>query len=206
VIPDKEDRDHQTLLIQYPSVATSNLGYIAPIIKIESGAKSALDPNEPRQVTPYLAADYTAGDALMIPGVTTINPERTFLDKILILHGQPIYFEKYGHFYGSGQVSRHYYDIHRLIAEPVGKKACADTALIEDCLQHARMFFNRKDTGLEEVGRGSFRLAPSDKMMDALRQDYRAMATMIFGVVPSFDAVLESVAAAEGRLNQIGPG
>jgi len=29
--------------------------------------------------------------------------------------------------------------IHRLIAEPVGKKACADAAFIEDCLQHARM-------------------------------------------------------------------
>ena len=202
VAPDDSDQAGQTLLLRYPSVASGDTGYIAPIIKIESGAKSALDPNEPRPITPYLAADYADVAALSIPGVTTINPERTFLDKILILHGQPIYFAKHGRFYGSGQISRHYYDIHRLIAEPIGKKACDDDALIEDCVRHARMFFNRKDTGLEEVGRGSFRLKPSKGMLQALRQDYAAMATMIFGAVPSFEEVLESVSIAETNLNQ----
>jgi hypothetical protein len=44
--------------------------------------------------------------------------------------------------------------------------------------------------------------APSDKkMLSLLRQDYNAMSTMIFGEVPNFDAVLESIARAEERLN-----
>lgn len=201
VAPDDDDVDHQTLLIRYPSVVTGDAGYVAPVIKIESGAKSALDPNESRQITPYLAADYPAGEALAIPGITTIDPARTFLDKILILHGQPIYFEKHKRFYGSGQISRHYYDVHRVIAGPVGKKASSDEALVVDCLRHARMFFYRKDTGLEDVARGSFRLKPSDAMLSALRRDYEDMATMIFGDVPSFDEVIESVMEAEALLN-----
>jgi hypothetical protein len=103
--------------------------------------------------------------------------------------------------YGIGQVSRHYYDVHCLVGDRVGKKACTDTSLIEDCVKHARMFFYRKDTGLEDVARGSFRLTPSERMLDRLRRDYAAMATMIFGDVPDFDTVLGSIAKAEAWLN-----
>jgi hypothetical protein len=202
VVPDANDPDKQSLLVRYPSVAQAG-GYIAPFVKIESGAKSALDPHEGRPITPYLAADVPNGEALTVANVTTIEPGRTFLDKILILHGQPIFFAKHGRFYGTGQVSRHYYDVHRLVGEAVGKRACTDAALIEDCIAHARMFFYRKDTGLEDVTRGSFRLKPSDGMLDVLRRDYDAMATMIFGEVPDFKMVLESVATAEAWLNGV---
>ena len=98
-------------------------------------------------------------------------------------------------------MSRHYYDVHRLMGAPVGGKASTDDALIEDCVRHARMFFYRNHTGLHEAKRGSFRLRPSDEMLDPLRRDYDAMATMIIGEVPTFAAVLESVVRAEERLN-----
>jgi hypothetical protein len=135
--------------------------------------------------------------------VTTIDPERTFLDKVLILHGMTFYFEANGVLRGDGRMSRHYYDIHRLLDADVGKKACTDDALVEDCLRHACMFFYRANTGLDVAKRGSFRLRPTEQMLDPLRRDYKAMATMIFGEVPVFDAVLESVAQAEKRLNAV---
>ena len=202
IIPDPDDDDKQSLLIYYPSIVETP-GYVEPFVKIESGAKSALDPHETRTIVPYLAGDVRDGDALNVPGVITIDPERTFLDKILILHGLPIFFGIHGRLYGNGQMSRHYYDVHRMMDGAVGKKACTDEALIESCVRHARMFFHRKDTGLEYVKRGSFQLKPSEAMLDTLRRDYAAMATMIFGEVPTFEAVLESVADAEERLNAI---
>jgi hypothetical protein len=63
------------------------------------------------------------------------------------------------------------------------------------------MFFYRPNTGLDTAKRGSFRLRPTEQMLDPLRRDYDAMAAMIFGEVPSFERVLESVARAEERLN-----
>jgi hypothetical protein len=45
------------------------------------------------------------------------------------------------------------------------------------------------------------RLTPSDRMLDLLRRDYDAMATMIFGDLPDFDTVLDSIAKAEAWLN-----
>lgn len=133
--------------------------------------------------------------------MTTIQPKRTFLDKILILHGLNFYFEAKGVLRGNGRMSRHYYDVHRLMKAPVGQQGCADNALIENCVRHAKMFFYRSNTGLDQAKRGSFRLQPIDKMVDPLRRDYDAMATMIFGPVPTFEAVLESVARAQELLN-----
>jgi len=199
---DDEDQDKQSLLIHYPS-AVEKSGYVPPSVKIESGAKSALDPNERKTVVPYLSADLRDPDTLAITGVTTIDPERTFLDKVLILHGLTFYYEAKGVLRGNGRMSRHYYDVHRMMGEPVGDKACTDNVLIEDCVRHAKMFFHRSNTGLNEAKRGSFRLRPSDEMLDSLRRDYVAMATMIFGEVPTFEAVLESVALAEERLNAV---
>jgi hypothetical protein len=200
VVLDENDPDRQSLLIHYPS-AVEKSAYVEPSIKIESGAKSALDPHEDRTITPYLSPDVPGGDALAVKAVTTIDPERTFLDKILILHGMTYFFEAKGTLRGNGRMSRHHYDVHQLMAAPIGKNACVDNALIEDCIRHARIFFYRGNTGLDVAKRGSFRLSPIKGMIEPLQSDYAAMATMIFGAVPKFDEVLESVREAEKQLN-----
>jgi hypothetical protein len=42
---------------------------------------------------------------------------------------------------------------------------------------------------------------PSPGMMDALRRDYERMADMIFGPVPDFASVIESITALEAGIN-----
>jgi hypothetical protein len=200
VVLDEEDKDRQSLLIHYPSVIEGS-DYVTPSVKIESGAKSALDPHSAKAITPYLGSDLPDTNALAVNGVMTIHPERTFLDRVLILHGMTFYFAEKGGLRGNGRMSRHYYDLHRLMAVPIGAEACADKSLIEDCVRHARMFFYRSNTGLDLAHCGSFRLSPTEAMRDALARDYDAMSTMIFGEVPNFQAVLESVASVEERLN-----
>lgn len=201
VVLDEDDPDRQSLRIYYPSTVERS-DYLPPFVKIESGAKSALDPHVEKTIVPYLAPDVGRSDALAVPGVTTIDPARTFLDKVLILHGMTFYFEATGELRGDGRMSRHYYDVHQLMAAAVGKKACADDTLIEDCVHHAQLFFYRANTGLDRAQRGSFRLVPTEAMIGPLRRDYAAMATMIFGEVPSFGAVLDSVKRAEEWLNK----
>ena len=69
--------------------------YVRPSVRIESGAKSALDPHVSATVTPYVAADLQSGD-LTVTGVTTIEPGRTLWDKVIILHGLRRWFERRG--------------------------------------------------------------------------------------------------------------
>jgi hypothetical protein len=196
---DDADVDGQSLLIHYPSV-TEKVDYIPTAIKIEGGAKSALDPNESKTINPYVAEDFARG-GLEVDDVTTILPERTFLDKVLIVHGMTFFFETKGELRGNGRMSRHYYDLHCIMNTPLGAQACKNDMLIEDCVRHARMFFFRSNTGLDKAERGSFRLSPLNPMLAALRDDYNAMSTMIFGEIPDFDAVLASVALAEELIN-----
>lgn len=200
---DDADPDGQTLLIWYPA-ATPRSDYVRAAIKIESGAKSALDPNSEVPIKPYVDDDLPALD-LTVPAVRTVAPERTFWDKVVILHGLQRWFDTRGELPGGGQrVSRHYYDLHQLVATSVGATAIAEATLGADCVAHARMFFNRPDFDLASAVLGSFALAPHDAMTEQLRGDYRNMQGMIFGDPPEFEAVLDSISSLETRLNESG--
>jgi hypothetical protein len=74
--------------------------------------------------------------------------------------------------------------------------------MAEDCVRHARMFFNRPDLDLATASPGSFALTPHGGMLDDLRRDYEAMSGMIFGPIPAVDTVVASIAELEHRLNQ----
>jgi hypothetical protein len=197
---DPQDPDGQTLLFDYPA-ATQPSEYVRSAVKIEAGAKSALDPNVGAMVTPYVAADLPQLD-LKVPDITTVTAERTFWDKVIILHGVRCWFERRGELrHGGHRVSRHYYDVFRLLQSSAGRDATANQPLALDCARHARMFFGSPDLDLDEVVAGRFILSPTVSMLDALRRDYEAMSGMIFGAVPPFEDVMAAIHQLEADLN-----
>jgi len=198
---DASDEHGQTLLIWYPEVEPRDAGYVRPVVRLELGAKSALDPSQSVTLRPYVAAELPNRD-LSVPDVLTIEPVRTFWDKIVILHGLKRWFERRGELRQGGErVSRHYYDLHCLKEAGMAASAAADQGLGADCVRHARMFFDRPDFDLASAVTGSFALTPTKDMADALERDYANMAGMIFGTPPAFSAVLASVAEIDGLLN-----
>ncbi len=152
---DPVDPDGQSLLLWYPSATAEGNAYIRRAIKIESGAKSALDPHAPVVVRPYIADDLPNFD-LAVGNVTS----------------------------------------------ETGRKATEDTEMAEDCVRHARMFFNRSDFDLASAAPGSFTLTPHDGMLADLGRDYEAMSGMVFGPIPTVDAVVAAIADLEHRLNR----
>jgi hypothetical protein len=199
---DQDDPDRQSLLLWYPTVTADGANYVRRAVKIEAGAKSALDPHSTRTVSPYVTADL-ADTALAVPNITTVDPGRTFWDKVVILHGLRRWWDRRGEVRGGGQrVSRHYYDVHRLLASDTGEGFVNDSGMATDCVQHARMFFNRPDFDLAAAAPGSYALVPHNEMLTNLEQDYNAMSQMIFGDVPAFGAIVDSIVNLEKRLNQ----
>jgi hypothetical protein len=199
---DPDDKDGQSLLFWYPSVTATTSDYIRSAVKIEAGAKSALDPHVCASVMPYVMQDLPSLD-LSVANVTTVQPERTFWDKVMILHGLRQWHDRRGVLrYGGQRVSRHYYDLHQLMQAPLAAAWQGDHAMAIDCAQHARLFFGSTDLGLETAIPGTLTLTPSTTMRDALAKDYAAMAGMIFGNVPSLDALLQSVQQLEQIVNR----
>ena len=201
VLVDPNDSDGQTLLFTYPSVVNADSDYILPSVKIEAGAKSALDPHKRVSILPYIAQDFPSSQ-MRVDNVLTIDAERTFWDKIIILHGLRRWHDQRGELRQQGQrVSRHYYDLFKLSLSREGEKALADSQLGEQCAQHAMAFFNNTDLDLKSALRGSYSIAPSIEMETLLRRDYQAMVGMGFGEVPQFSEVIAAINALEKAIN-----
>ncbi|WP_278647913.1 nucleotidyl transferase AbiEii/AbiGii toxin family protein [Burkholderia lata] len=199
--PDPDDADGQSLLFWYPAATARQDEYIRSAVKIESGAKSALDPHAITTISPYVADDLAYLD-LRVTNVVTVQPERTFWDKIVILHGLRQWFEQRGELRHGGQrVSRHYYDVHQLLRNPEASKWMGNVELAEDCARHARLFFGSPDLRLDIARHGAFTLMPSNGVLDTLRRDYAAMTGMIFRNVPDLVDVLTSVERVEATIN-----
>jgi hypothetical protein len=105
VEPDPADPDGQSLLLWYPTATVEGNAYIRRAIKIESGAKSALDPHAPVIVKPYISDDLPNLN-LAVGNVTTVDAGRTFWDKIVILHGLRRWWDRPGELRGGGSASR----------------------------------------------------------------------------------------------------
>lgn len=203
VVVDEADPDGQTLLLRYPGVLPAD-AYVRPAVRIECGAKSALDPHIEASVRAYVSDDLQGGD-LSVAGITTIDATRTCWDKVVIVHGLRAWFDNRGELRQEGQrISRHYYDLHMMFRREPGEAGLADLALAAECVRHAQMFFNRADFNLQTASPGTFALMPVEAMLTALRRDYDAMAGMIIGPAPRFEDVLESIAEIESRLNRAG--
>ncbi len=156
-------------------------------------------------MTPYVATDLPDLD-LAVRNVTTVQPERTFWDKVIILHGLRQWYDRRQELRHEGQrVSRHYYDVHRLAQADSARVWQTDYALAVDCATHARLFFGSPDLGLDTAAAGTYTLTPDAAMHEALVRDYAAMSGMIFGDIPSLDTVLASVAALQEAINAARP-
>lgn len=199
---DPNDNSQQTLLVNYGSV-TNDHHYISPIVKIEGGAKSALDPHQSTTIRPYIAEEMLSRN-FDVTNVITINADRTFWDKIIILHGIRRWFDKNETLRHDGQrFSRHYYDVHQLINSPILSSATADLDLALDCQRHALMFFNSSGLDLATAKPGSLSLLPTWSMLPLLKRDYQAMRGMIFGDVPVFEEIIDSIRMLEKVLNEL---
>ena len=202
VVPDEDDPDGQTLLIEYPSLfPMAGVSYVSPRVKIEAGARSALGPRLTCAVSPYVAHELS-GWKFEVGGISVLAPERTYWEKVLILHGLFFGYRDFQRIQtDKDRISRHYYDVAMISATETGKSALADVGLLEAVRDHNLVAFRQAWKRFEEAVPGSVRLVPQSALIAVIRRDYRAMRGMILGDVPEFDWVMEQLRLAEATIN-----
>ena len=201
--PDENDKDRQTLLIEYPTLYPSGaVTYVAPRVKIEAGARSALDPNSTCTVTPYIA-DELPDRPFNVGGIRVIAPERTYWEKLLILHGAHCGYRDEGRLpTDRDRVSRHYYDVAMITATETGRSALSNIDLLNSVRNHNLIAFRQAWKRFEEATPGSVRLVPQAELRTAVERDYQAMQDMILGEAPDFEWVMEQLQRAEAAIDQ----
>jgi hypothetical protein len=197
--------DGCTLEVHYPSLLDP-LGYIAPWVKIEVGARGAITPCAEKPIEPYVQGVIGDGWSLGTTGVAMIEAERTFLEKALILHANHCRMRDDPNWRPSDRnhMARHYYDVAMMRASKVGFKAMRDDALLDDVREtKIKMFFAASDK-LAEAKRGSIRLTPQAALREFVRADYDAMAGMMFHDPPPFKWIIDEIEAADAEINKPG--
>jgi hypothetical protein len=86
---------------------------------------------------------------------------------------------------------------------PIKDEALADLQLLRDVVRHKETFYPAAWARYDLAVPGSLKLAPAPAGVSALKQDYRDMATMIFGDPPRFESVMEKLTALEDEVNAL---
>lgn len=195
----EEDPDLQTLLFHYPTEFAGQADYVAPVVRIELGARSDTDPSEHPHLQPMLvdAAPEALGTAAF--SVRAVAPRRTFWEKAMLVHEEtwrpPEKKRK-------ARLSRHYYDLWCLITKGVAAEAVRDTGLFERVATHRKQFFRYTWLDYATLAKGSLRLCPLPEQLTGWRQDYAAMrGEMFFREPPPFAEVLRVVGDFERAFN-----
>ena len=144
VCSDEDDIDRQTLFVEYPTLyPSSDVAYVAPRVRIEAGARSALEPSMNCTVAPYIASELR-GWSFEVDSIRGIAPERTYWEKLLILHGVYCgYRDKQRRPADRDRISRHYYDAAMITPTESGRSALSNSDLLEDVRNHNLIAFHR---------------------------------------------------------------
>lgn len=133
-----------------------------------------------------------------MPNLQVIEPTRTFLEKLLILHCTYCGFRNEKSVpVDKDRISRHYYDVAMITGTEIGRRALADETLLSSVREHHLVAFRQAWKRFEEAVPGSLRIVPEDRLRKAIEQDYAAMQGMMLGDAPDFDWLIEQLTTAK---------
>ncbi len=188
----------QDILVTYPRAFS--LAAIQPQVKLEIGPLADWLPNESKQISPYAAAHFPKLFEHASVEVRTISAERTFWEKATILHQEAHRSEEK---LLPPRYSRHYYDLCRLARLPIRESALGKLDLLNEVVRFKMRFYRCPWAKYEEAISGSLRLLPPDCHLPELKKDYKAMQTMLFGSIPSFEDIMAELSKLESEINGV---
>ena len=202
VRPDMPDTDPQTLYVNFISLFDSN-PYLPDRVKIEFSVRSLKEPNSIRNMNSLLFTYFPNQNyAEETCEVLTIQPQRTLIEKILLLHEE--YNREERDKMRTERMSRHYYDLYQLSKQEFSNLTLSDVEFIEDIIEHRKYYSRLKRFDYTTLQIGSLNIIPDNDILLKLEQDYEIMRSeMIYGNPPSFEEVIEAMKSIQKIINKV---
>ena len=181
---------------EYPGTLKNELGGLLPVVLIELVPRADEIPNEERKVTSIIFEVFSdiLGESSF--QVSTLAPERTFLEKLLFIHETLEGFNK-----GSERKSRHYYDLFKLYQAGIFERIKANRELLQMVVEHRQTFFRYNTLDYAGILNNGVRIVPTQENWSDWRGDYSRTAVMIYNSVPTFDELMEFAQRLEIEFN-----
>lgn len=196
------DRDPQIIEIHYNSVLDAE-GYLPQKILIEVSSRSLTEPKEKREIDSILSSQFPGLDFASKPmSIATVLPQRTFLEKIFLLHEE---FSQATEKIRTNRLTRHLYDLEKLMDTEHGIEALKNRTLYDSIVIHREKFNAIRGIDYENHTPDKIRIIPPDTIIEKWEQDYQIMTGyMFYGNYLTFNELIIRITELEKRINEIG--
>lgn len=187
--------------IYYPKL-TEKGTYLHPGILVEVGCRSLKEPYTQRVFKTMVSEafpDKPYSDTIIT--IPTVNPERTFLEKVFLLHEE---YQRPSEKIRVKRLSRHLYDIEKLSQTSYFLKALADKNLYNTIVEHRSKFAPIGDVDYTKHLPQHIRIVPPAELLPLWEKDYYEMIeSMIHGEKLPFAQLIERISTVQETINNL---
>ena len=199
----ESDQDPRVIEIYYPNVITSSSEYVLPRVQIEISCRSLREPFTIKSFGSLVDEVYAGRDfAEPLFEVPTVNPERTFLEKVFLLHEE---FHRPADKMRVDRLSRHLYDIYHLTKAGIAEKAISDKELYETIVAHRYKFSRVGEVDYNLHNPKTLNPIPVPGIIEEWKSDYAKMKDdMIYEEKkPSFEDLINNLEELRTKLQAL---
>jgi hypothetical protein len=203
-IREVENHDQDPLILEiYHNKLTESDDYLKPGVLVEIGSRSLKEPFTKRTFGTFVSEIYKdnlfTDQPITIP---VVNPERTFLEKIFLLHEE---FQKPHDKIRVERLSRHLYDIEKLSQTEYVEIALHDTELYNSIVKHRSRFTPISGIDYSKHNPSNIKFIPPAIIIKKWESDYSEMkGSMIYGEHLNFDQLIQKLTELQDRINAMG--
>ena len=195
------DKDPQTIEIHYKSVIDTS-EYLPQRVLIEVSSRSLMEPTENIEINSILSVNFPkqsfANDTI---NISTVLPQRTFLEKIFLLHEE---FSQVPEKIRIDRLSRHLYDLEKLMDTEHGINAIKNIELYNSIVFHREKFNALRGLDYSNHIPNKIRIVPPEQVIKDYKKDYEAMTNyMIYGDYLTFEKLIDKISELQERVNKI---
>jgi hypothetical protein len=200
VINEKDpDDDPVQIAVQYPTV-TEYSAYIQPHVLLEIGSRSLIEPATFRSFCSMIGQtfpDLPFADANI--SIRCVNPERTFLEKLFLLHEEHQRPKEKMKIKGK---SRHFYDIYQIMQTDFAEKALNDKVLYHSIIAHRERFTRLGGVDYASHFPPNLNPIPPAELLPEWEKDYtEVQGQMVVGEAVPFEKLMQELSRLVDIIN-----
>ena len=133
--------------------------------------------------------------------IKAVSPKRTFIEKACLLHEE---FANEPSDIRVDRMSRHIYDLEKLMDSKVADEALKDISLYKSVIEHRKKFMGLKGFDYMTLLPQTISFTPPKEVLASWRDDYVKMqSSMIYGDSLPFDQLIKRIAELNERFRKI---
>ena len=199
-VPIDSDSDPTVILVNYKSIFPEYNGDILPRVKIEISCLSMSGSFEIKPISTIINDRFPELDNELSANIRTVIPSHTFLEKAFLLNEELQKRQPRSH-----RMSRHLYDLERLMDTDYVKAALKDTELYKSIVEHRRKFYHLRYVNYDLDYPESIRFVPEGDILNAFKRDYNnnMVNGYIYGNAITFETLIDRLRILQQRFRKI---